>query len=234
MADKRRIKGATTRDRILSVAVDIASAEGLEGLTIGRLARETGMSKSGLFAHFGSKQELQLAAVDRASAIFIEKVIEPTLGRVAGLPRLYAMQSRWIDYVEDDTFRGGCFFAAASAEFDGRPGPVRERIASLTRYWRELLETEVARARDLGHVDSTTDPVLLAFQLHAFLQEANWAYQLFDDQKAFEQARSATEKLLRAVVTPGGLRSTKERRVLSARAVDHARARIELSKGDAQ
>lgn len=225
MADKRRIKGATTRDGILSVAVDIASAEGLEGLTIGRLAREAGMSKSGLFAHFGSKQELQLAAVDRASAIFIEKVIESTRDRAVGLPRLYAIQSRWIDYVENDTFRGGCFFAAASAEFDGRPGPVRERIASLTRYWRELLETEVARARDLGHVDPKTEPALLAFQLHAFLQEANWAYQLFGDQKAFEQARAATDRLLRAVVTPVGLRSTKERRVVTAKAVDHTRRR---------
>ena len=219
MADKRKIRGATTREAILSAAVDIASVEGLQGLTIGRLSKEVGMSKSGLFAHFGSKQELQLAAIDRARATFIEKVLAPSEARPEGLPRLYAMESNWIDYVQDGTFRGGCFFAAASAEFDGRPGPIRERIASLTKYWRELLETEAARALELGHVDRQTDPALLAFQLHAFLQEANWAYQLLGDRGAFEQARAATQGLLRRLATPEGIRKTKERRVVAARAV---------------
>ena len=219
MADKRKIRGATTREAILSAAVDIASVEGLQGLTIGRLSKEVGMSKSGLFAHFGSKQELQLAAIDRARATFIEKVLAPSEARPEGLPRLYAMESNWIDYVQDGIFRGGCFFAAASAEFDGRPGPIRERIASLTKYWRELLETEAARALELGHVDRQTDPALLAFQLHAFLQEANWAYQLLGDRVAFEQARAATQGLLRRLATPEGIRKTKERRVVAARAV---------------
>ena len=219
MADKRKIRGATTREAILSAAVDIASVEGLEGLTIGRLSKEVGMSKSGLFAHFGSKQELQLAAIDRARAIFLEKVVAPSGTQPEGLPRLYAMQSSWIDYVQDNTFRGGCFFAAASAEFDGRPGPIRERIASLTKYWRELLELEAARACELGHIDQKTDPALLAFQLHAFLQEANWAYQLLGDGQAFEQARAATQGVLRRLATPEGIRKTKERRVVAARAV---------------
>lgn len=203
----------------MSAAVDIASVEGLEGLTIGRLSKEVGMSKSGLFAHFGSKQELQLAAIDRARATFVEKVLAPSEAQPEGLPRLYAMESNWIDYVQDGTFRGGCFFAAASAEFDGRPGPIRERIASLTKYWRESLESEAVRALELGHIDEETDPALLAFQLHAFLQEANWAYQLLGDRVAFEQARAATQGLLRRLATPEGIRKTKERRVVAARAV---------------
>ncbi len=219
MPDKRKIRGASTREAILSAAVDIASVEGLEGLTIGRLAKEVGMSKSGLFAHFGSKEELQLAAIDRARGIFLEKVVAPSEAQPAGLPRLYAMESYWISYVQNETFRGGCFFSAASAEFDGRPGPIRERIASLTQYWRELLEIEAARARELGHIDQETDPALLAFQLHAFLQEANWAYQLLGDREAFEQARAATQGLLRRFATPEGLRKTKERRVVAAQAV---------------
>ena len=205
---------------VLAAAMDIASEEGLEGLTISRLAKEVGMSKSGLFAPFGSKAGLQLATIDRAQAVFLEKVVEPSMKRPEGLPRLYAMQSHWISYVQNETFRGGCFFAAASAEFDGRPGPIRERIASLTKYWRELLETEAARARELGHLGQTTDPALLAFQLHAFLQEANWAYQLLGDRGTFDQARAATQALLRRAATPEGLRKTKERRVVAARAVD--------------
>ncbi len=219
MADKRKVRGATTREAILSAAVDIASVEGLEGLTIGSLSQKVGMSKSGLFAHFGSKQELQLAAIDSARAIFLEKVVTPSKARPEGLPRLYAMESSWIDYMQDSTFRGGCFFAAASAEFDGRPGPIRERIASLTKCWRELLETEAARARELGHIVQEADPALLAFQLHAFLQEANWAYQLLGDRTALEQARAATQGLLRSLATPEGIRKAKERRVVAARAV---------------
>ena len=149
MADKRKLRGATAREASLSAAVDTASVEGLEGLTIGRLSQKVGMSKSGLFAHFGSKQELQLAAIDRARAIFLEKVVAPSETQPEGLPRLYAMESSWIDYVQDSTFSGGCFFAAASAEFDGRPRPMRERIASLTPDSGKLSQPQAATARDI-------------------------------------------------------------------------------------
>lgn len=219
MPDKRKARGATTREAILSAAVDIASVEGLEGLTIGHISQKVGMSKSGLFAHFGSKQELQLATIDRARAIFQEKVVTPSEGQPEGLPRLYAMESSWIDYIQANTSPGGCFFAAASAEFDGRPGPIRERIASLTKYWRELLETEAVRAIALGHIAQEADPALLAFQLHAFLQEANWAYQLLGDEMALRHARAAAQELLRSIATPEGIRKAKERKVVAARAV---------------
>ncbi len=219
MPDKRKVRGATTREAILSAAVDLASVEGLEGLTIGCLSQKVGMSKSGLFAHFGSKQELQLAAIDHARVIFLKKVVTPSEAQPEGLPRLYAMESSWIDYLQDTTFPGGCFFSAASAEFDGRPGPIRERIASLTKHWRELLETEAARAIALGHIDQKADPALLAFQLHALLQEANWAHQLLGDEMALRHARAAAQELLRSIATPEGIRKAKQRKVVAARAV---------------
>lgn len=209
-------KGQRTREGILSLAVNIASAEGLEGLTIGRLANASGMSKSGLFAHFGSKQVLQLATVDRAGEVFAQKVLAPIAEAAPGLPKLLQMMSTWIRHVESGTFRGGCFFAAASAEFDGRPGAVRDRIAALTKEWIDLLEGEVARARDLGHLDPKTDATQLAFELHAYTQEANWAYQLLHDSKSFDRARRAVEDRLRGLATQEGLRVGKVRRVTKA------------------
>src|ERR687891_926671 len=121
--------GNRTRDAILGRAMDLASLEGLEGLTIGRLALELSMSKSGLFAHFGSKEELQVATVEAARAIFIREVIKPAFESTEGLQRLWKLCDIWLSYVQSGVFRGGCFFAAAAAEFDSRPGPVRDRIA---------------------------------------------------------------------------------------------------------
>src|SRR6516164_4384248 len=121
----RAVKAARTRQEILALAADIASAEGLEGLSIGRLAAELRMSKTGVFAHFGSKEQLQLATVETAKQIFFERVVVPALASPRGLPRLKAMLEHWLGYVEGVVFRGGCFFAAASAEFDSRPGAVR-------------------------------------------------------------------------------------------------------------
>src|SRR5215471_17440185 len=128
-------QAAKTRQEILRIAVDIASAEGLEGLSIGRLASELQMSKTGIFAHFGSKEQLQLATVDVAKQVFVEQIVQPALKHARGKVRLVAMLENWIGYVERIVFRGGCFFAAASAEFDSRPGAVRDVIANLTKAW---------------------------------------------------------------------------------------------------
>jgi len=122
------MKGQRTRASILQRAVDLASLEGLEGLTIGRLAEELKMSKSGLFAHFGSKEELQLAAIDAAGQRFIDVVVKPAIEAPRGYPRLVAICNSWLDYVRRRVFPGGCFFAAASFEFDGRPGIVRDAV----------------------------------------------------------------------------------------------------------
>ena len=180
-----------TRREILNVAVDIASAEGLEGLSIGRLAAELHMSKTGIFAHFGSKEQLQLATVETAKQIFLEQVVQPALQSPRGIPRLRAMLEHWLGYVEKIVFRGGCFFAAASAEFDSRPGAVRDQIAELTKAWMVGLQKEIAFAQSTMEILPSIKPAQLAFELHAFVQEANWAFKLFNDKSAFPLARRA-------------------------------------------
>jgi AcrR family transcriptional regulator len=191
--DGRRARGEKTRDAILAHAVQIASEEGLEGLSIGRLASDLGVSKSGLFAHFGSKTDLQLATVDAARHIFIREVIG---GRRAGsgIGGLIGLTDSWLDYMRSDVFRGGCFFAAGSLEFDGRPGPVRDRIASMMGEWLMALEAAIQDAQDAGELAEDVDPEQLAFEINALGQGANWAYQLYRDDAAFERARAAIHR----------------------------------------
>ena len=177
------------REAILERAVELASEEGLEGLTIGRLSTELGLSKSGLFGHFGSKEELQLAAVDAAGAIFIREVVEPALSQPDGAARLRAYCDAWVGYLEREVFSGGCFFAAASAEFDGRPGAVRDKLRDQQR---ALLDELARQARTAG----AADPEQLAFEVHALVQGANACYQLFDDADAFARARRAIDRLI--------------------------------------
>ena len=184
-------QASKTRQEILRVAMDIASAEGLEGLSIGRLANELKMSKTGIFAHFGSKVQLQLATVDAAKQVFMGQIVQPALKRSRGKARLEAMLENWIGYVERIVFRGGCFFAAASAEFDSRPGAVRDEIANLTKAWLVALQDEIGFARSSGEMRASVDPVQLAFEVHAYVQEANWAFKLFNDKSAFLRARRA-------------------------------------------
>jgi len=187
----RAVKAARTRQEILALAADLASAEGLEGLTIGRLAAELRMSKTGIFAHFGSKEELQLATVNRAKEVFLDQVVKPAQAKPRGLQRLQAMLSGWLDYVERSVFRGGCFFAAASLEFDSRPGRVRDNVAALTKAWMDALRNEIAHAKARKEIAAGTLPAQLAFELHAYVQEANWAYKLYGDRSAFSRARRA-------------------------------------------
>ena len=203
----QRARAIRTRAEILGVAVDLASAEGLEGLTIGRLAAESNMSKTGIFAHFGSKEHLQLATVGAAKQIFLEQVLRPGLTSPRGLPRLKVMLESWLGYVEKIVFRGGCFFAAASAEFDSRPGRVRDEIASLTKAWLMALQGEIAFARKEEQIKGSIVPAQLAFELHAYVQEANWAFKLFDDKSAFLCARRAISN--RLAEASRGLRNRK-------------------------
>lgn len=210
-------RGIKTRDRIVRRAAQLASVEGLEGLSVGRLAEALGLSKGGLFAHFGSKAALQLAAIEEARRVFSEAVIAPAESAPEGLPRLFALQAQWIAYLRADSFKGGCFFAAASAEFDSRPGPVRTRIAALVGQWRERLAGEARRAKELGHLNADADAARLAFLLHAITLEANWAHQLLGDPECFDHARESSEACLRAEATAEGLRATKARRVVPAR-----------------
>jgi AcrR family transcriptional regulator len=181
-------KGAATRAAILDRAVDLASAEGLEGLTIGRLSTELEMSKSGLFAHFGSKQELQLATVEAAAGRFRRAVVEPAAEAPDGAPRLRAIADAYLAHL-DGTYEGGCFWASTATEYDDRPGPVRDAIAAALDAWLAELERQ-ARLAGLA------EPDRVAFELYAIVMGANSRYRLSGDRRAFDHARAAVERLL--------------------------------------
>ena len=200
----RKAQGDRTRRAILESAVHIASAEGLEGLTIGRLATELSMSKSGLFAHFGSKEDLQVATVEAARAIFINEVIKPAFESPEGLPRLWKLCDIWLSYVQKGVFRGGCFFAAVAAEFDSRPGPVRDRIAEIMKEWLAALRNAIVDAQNAEHLDKDIDATQLAFEFNSLELGANWAYQLYGDPKAFARAREAIRERLSRHATATG------------------------------
>ena len=193
------MKAERTKAAILQRAVDLASLEGLEGLTIGRLADELDMSKSGLFAHFGSKEELQLATIAAAQERFRDEVLRPAFRAPRGYPRLLALCRQWIDYVERGVFPGGCFFAAASYEFDGRPGAVRDAIQVAMDGWVEVLEQAIGMARDEGHFAARIDEKQLAFELNSIFFGVNFSYQLREDRASLRHALKAVETRLEAV-----------------------------------
>jgi len=203
-AKGRKAQGERTRNAILETAVHIASAEGLEGLTIGRLATELSMSKSGLFAHFGSKEDLQVATVEAARAIFIREVVKPAFESTEGLQRLWKLCDIWLSYVQSGVFRGGCFFAAAAAEFDSRPGAVRDRIAEIMKEWLEALRNAIIEAQEAGHLDKELDATQLAFEFNSLELGANWAFQLYGDTRAFKRAREAIRERLSRHATATG------------------------------
>jgi AcrR family transcriptional regulator len=198
----RQAKGLRTREAILARAVDIASAQGLEGLTVGSLAEQLGMSKSGLFRHFGSKEELQLATVELARQVFINKVTLPAIAAPKGMPRLWSLINHWLVLVEKRVFEGGCFFTAASFEFDGRRGVVRDRIAAIMHEWIGAITRAVEGAQKAGHLDPKLDATRLAFEFHAIAIGAHWAHQLLEDRQAYSRARMMALEKMRSVATP--------------------------------
>ena len=184
-----RGKGAETRAAILARAVDLASVRGLEGLSIGLLANELEMSKSGLFAHFGSKQELQLATVSAAAERFRRAVIEPALEFPEGAQRLRAIADAYIAHLTSGAYAGGCFWAATSAEYDDRPGPVRDAIAAALDAWLGELGRQ-------ARIAGAADPDRLAFELYAVVMGANSRYRLSGDRAVFDYARSFVDRVL--------------------------------------
>jgi AcrR family transcriptional regulator len=182
-------KGSRTRAAILERAVDLASVEGLEGLTIGRLAAELEMSKSGLFAHFGSKQELQLAAVEAAAGRFRTAVIEPALEAPDGAPRLRAMAESYLGHIAEGAYSGGCFWAATSAEYDDRPGPVRDAVVAALDAWLGELERQ-------AKIAGVAEPERFAFEMYAIVMATNSRYRLSGDRVVFDHAGAAIERLL--------------------------------------
>jgi AcrR family transcriptional regulator len=197
MAGRRSdLEARSTRDAILRRSVDIASVEGLEGLTIGRLAADLGMSKAGVIGHFGSKEELQLAVLDLAADIFRAEVWDPAADLEPGLPRLLGILEAWMRYAEDPAFAGGCFIAAASFEWDAREGRVHDALAKVTRRWRRVLVAEIERAKEKGELPPETDPEQAAFSLEALAAGTNPAKQLQGDKDAAAWSLQAMHAVL--------------------------------------
>jgi len=191
-----RADGERTRGVILRAAASLATVDGLEGLSIGHLAAATGMSKSGLYAHFGSKQELQLATVDEAERIFTAEVVQPALAARPGLAQLAAVCEAFLGYVQRRVFPGGCFFAATALEMGTRPGPVRERVAAIQSGFTALLRGFAATALEQHELPAREDPDRLAFELHAILLAADTKFVLHDDPAVLDLARQIVHQRL--------------------------------------
>ncbi len=194
-------KGDVTRQAILDRAVEMASVEGLEALSIGRLAAALDMSKSGVFAHFGAKEELQLATLQVALQRFVAEAMQPALHQAPGLPRLWGICDQYLLYLERRVFPGGCFLLATWAEFDSRPGAVRDAAAAAMRTWAGAIERAASAAQAVGHLEASADSAQLAFELNALLQGANSAYLLSNDRSDFDRARVAIHERLTRLAT---------------------------------
>ncbi len=193
---RRRADGERSRQAILRGAANLATIDGLRGLSIGELAAHIGMSKSGLYAHFGSKEELQLATVETAREIFDAEVVAPTQAIDDPLERLQALCEGFLAHLERRVFPGGCFFAAAAAELDTHPGPVKDEIASVQQHWLGQLQHLIREAQDGGSLDPAEDPAQLAFELEAYLLMGNTTFVLDDDPNGLRQARTAIRSRL--------------------------------------
>jgi AcrR family transcriptional regulator len=196
---RRRPDGERSRAAILREAARLATVEGLDGLSLARLADAVGMSKSGLFAHFGSKQELQLATIDAASAIFDELVIEPAGAETAGVPRLRAYIQRFLEHVQEGVFPGGCFFVSAMGELDTHPGPARDGAMAFSQRWLTLLAEQVAAAQATGELDPAADPAQVAFELNAYMVLGNMQFVATSDPAVLDRVRRAVDDRLSAL-----------------------------------
>ena len=183
-----RADGERTRGAILRAAASLATVDGLEGLSIGNLAAAIGMSKSGMYAHFGSKQELQLATVDEAGRILDEQVVQPALAAPPGLAQLVAVCDAFFGYLQRRVFPGGCFFVAAALEMGTRPGPVKERVAALQSEFVALVRGFAATALEQHELPAREDPDPLAFELYGIMLAADTNFVLHDDPKVLKLA----------------------------------------------
>jgi AcrR family transcriptional regulator len=188
---RKRSDGERSRATILQAAGQLATIEGLEGLTIGRLADHIGMSKSGLYAHFGSKQELQIATIASAEEVYEAEVILPAQELPEGLPRLDAYCERFMSHVQRNVFPGGCFFTSVLTEFDTRPGRVQERVATYIAGWLGRLRAEIVNAQEQRELDPGADADQIVFEVQAALLMANTLWVLAKDPAVFDRARAA-------------------------------------------
>jgi AcrR family transcriptional regulator len=203
-ARRRRADGERSRRTILDAAAQLATVEGIEGLSIGRLAQAIGMSKSGLYAHFGSKEELQLATVAAAEEVFDRDVVAPALATGDGLTRVEALSERFLSHVERAVFPGGCFFASVAAELDTRPGPVRDRVAAVQSGWADMMAAALRAAQREGELDPDASVEQLTFEINAALAQANTVFLLYGDRGAFDLARRAIRDRLEHAAPAAG------------------------------
>jgi AcrR family transcriptional regulator len=192
----RRSDGERTHAAILDAATRLASVEGLEGLTIGRLAEQLEVSKSGVYAHFGSREQLQLETIEAAQEIVEREVIAPAMKAPAGVRRLEALCEAYLSYVERLVFPGGCFFASLLAEMDARSGPFHEMAQAGARQWSAMFVEFAAEAQERGEIGADVDLEQLAFELDACLELANYYFVLLRDPAVLERARRATAGII--------------------------------------
>jgi AcrR family transcriptional regulator len=192
-------KGERTHTAILDHATGLASQVGLTGLTIGALAEDLRLSKSGLFAHFQSKEALQIEVLNHAAQRFSDTVVRPALREPRGVPRLRALLERWVDWERDVALPGGCIFVAATAELDDRPGPVRDRLVALQRDWIDVLSTSFRKGIDSGAFRADADPDQFAQDLYGIMLALHFHRRLMRDAGAEARARRAFDTLLQGV-----------------------------------
>ncbi|MEV0232051.1 helix-turn-helix domain-containing protein [Nonomuraea sp. NPDC050786] len=197
--DGRRLRGLRSREAILEQAVGLASVEGLDGLSLGRLATATGTSKSGFFAHWRDKEQLQLDAVEWAARQWTEHVVAPALRAPAGVRRLFALHEARLTFYDDGVLPGGCFFFTVQAEFDDRPGAVRDRVARSMREWQEFIRRQVAEAVALGELAESVDPAQLAYEIDALGEMVIIHSRLHGGPDSLRHARRAVLQRLRAL-----------------------------------
>src|SRR5262245_26979254 len=197
--EHRLSKGQASRATILLAAAKLATTKGLIGLSIGDLAAAVGMSKSGLYAHFKSKEELELATIETAAAIFDSDVLQPVTRTPAGIARLKSLASSFLSHLERRVFPGGCFFAAVAAELDTRPGPARDRVVEVLNSWLSLLRQCILDAQARGEIDPGAQVDQLVFEIQAMLLAANSLFVMTNDPLRLTQARRGVEDVLARV-----------------------------------
>lgn len=191
-------KGAATRDRIIERALRTASVEGLEGISLGRLASDVGMSKSGLFAHFDSKEALQLDVLAAAAEKFTAVVVRPAFEAARGEPRVRALFEHWLQWERNESLPGGCVFTHAAAELDDRPGPARDALVDWQQQWLDALAKAARIAVNEGHFHTGVDAELFAFQQYGLVMAYYHARRLFNDPQADDRVRRAFDALVTA------------------------------------
>ena len=202
-------KGQQTRAAILEAALGLASQIGLEGLSIGALAEVTRMSKSGVFAHFGSREELQISVVREYHARFEEEVFFPAVREPRGLPRLRGLFERWVRRVSVE-IDAGCIYISGAVEFDDRPGPVRDALVAMVRTWQEALERAIRMAMDEGHLRPDTDPMQILFEIHGLILALHHDARFLRNPGAVDRARRGFERIIAGCLpAPAARRRTR-------------------------